>query len=604
MSGPAPAEASAPLDGSTGQENPDAQPAAPAPASPPPADDGDDHEKGIHGLKQKVTGKKDELKDKAHPPGGYDPTPLPDFPSGWTIRIIFDRAENLPAADISTQRCDPYIQATLTAAIPKRHKEDPALTWRTRTIRTTCEPVWEEEWVVANVPSSGFKLKCRLFDEDYPDHDDRLGNVTFETNSITEGWSLGPEGQWFDIKKRMASKRAYFFKAITSTIDKNTSMTGRLNLKIEVIGPSEGKGSQMYTVGPSIFFKHFSPLLGRLMGIKVNQDEAQDEIEYDSESGEKKVQKYDFQSNELQLSGPVPEHLYHRYVEFSSWVGSMFTATGLRGKVLHKALHKQHNRIYSFSQSTQWGSFKPCTEEAALQFLRMAHFDEGGRVFTYVLTLDGLLRFTETGKEFGIDFLSKHTMHSDVATYIACSGEFFIRRLAKADAPEHQGETDPGEPTHPSEDLPGGPPHSQPPTDPRRYQLVIDNDSGTYRPDKRILPNLREFLERNFPGLGIVVMHWEDDECQELKEKQRQVKKKEGGGMQLVQNRSPDSSSISSSDESRLDSDGEYGGRKHWKSKREAAWDIVEDPHRLKQMSLSGGKPKPGQDATGHHAEA
>lgn len=314
---------------------------------------------------------------------------------------------------------------------------------------------------------------------------------------------------------------------------------------------------------------------------------------------------HSFQSNELQLSGPVPEHLYHRFVEFSSWVGSMFTATGLRGKVLHKALHKQHNRIYSFSPSTQWGQFKPCTEEASLQFLRMAHFDEGGRVFTYVLTLDGLLRFTETGKEFGIDFLSKHTMHSDVATYIACSGEFFIRRLAKADAPEHQGEPDPGEPTHPSEDLPGGPPHSQPPADPRHYQLVIDNDSGTYRPDKKILPLLREFLERNFPGLGIVVMHWEDQECQDLKEQQRQIKKKEGGGIQLVQNRSPDSSSISSSDESRLDSDGEYGGHKHWKSKREAAWDVVEDPHRLKQLSLGGGGVKPGKDAAaGPHADA
>lgn len=292
MSGPAPAEATAPLDGSTGQRSPDAEP---APASAPSATEGEDHddEKGVRGLKHKVTGKKDELKDKAHPPGGYDPTPLPDFPPGWTMRIIFNRAENLPAADLSTQRCDPYIHATLTAPIPKRHKEDPPLTWRTKTIRTECNPVWEEEWVVANVPSSGFKLKCRLFDEDYPDHDDRLGNVTFETNAIVEGWSLGQDGQWFDIKKRMGSKRAYFFKAITSTVDKNTSMTGRLNLKIEVLGPSEGKGSQMYTIGPSIFFKHFSPLLGRLTGIKVNKDEAQDEVEYDAETGEKKIQKYE-----------------------------------------------------------------------------------------------------------------------------------------------------------------------------------------------------------------------------------------------------------------------------------------------------------------------
>lgn len=300
-----------------------------------------------------------------------------------------------------------------------------------------------------------------------------------------------------------------------------------------------------------------------------------------------------FQANEIQLSGPVPEHLYHRFVEFKGWVGPMFTGKGLRGKVLHKVLHKQHNRIYSFSSSTQWGQFETCTEQASLAFLRMAHFDEGGRVFTYIITLDGLMRFTETGKEFGIDFLSKHTMHSDVATYIAFSGEFFIRRLAKADAPAHNGDPHPDEPTHPSEAIPGGPPHGSPPADPRHYQLIIDNDSGTYRPDKHQLPHLREFLVRNLPGLGVVAMHWEDEEHQKLKENQRKIKQKEGHMVKMVQNRSPDSSEVSSSDESRLSdlfsSDDDYG-RRHYKSKKGMAFDVVENPHKLKELSLRGSR--------------
>ncbi|ROV93870.1 hypothetical protein VPNG_09498 [Cytospora leucostoma] len=551
---------------------------------------------GLRGIKSKATDKKEELKEKAaHPPGGYDDTPFPDFPSGWTVRFVFHKATNLPAADISTQSCDPYIKATLTADIPQRHKEDPVLTKRTRTIRKTCNPEWEEEWVVANVPESGFKFKCRIYDEDYPDQDDRLGNVTFETPHIEEGWSLGPEGQWFDVKKRMGSKRAYLFKAVTSTLDKDVSMTGKLHLSIEVLGPSEGKGSQMYTLGPSTYFKHYSPLLGRFLGIKVNEDESADAAGKQEDNG---IQKYDFQANEIQLSGPVPEHLYHRYVEFKPWVGGMFTGKGLRGKVLHAALHKQHQRIYNFNMSTQWGQFKSYTEEASLQFLRMAHFDEGGRIFTYVLTLDGLLRFTETGKEFGVDFLSKHTMHSDVATYIACSGEFFIRRLARPDAPQHQGEPNVNEPTHPDQELPGGPPTDPPPADPRHYQLVIDNDSGTYRPDKKVLPLLQEFLQRNLPGLGIVVLHWEDPQDQKLKDKQREIKKKEGKAMQLVQNHSPDASSISSSDESRLsdlESDGGFGGENHWRSKKEAALDIIENPHRMKDLNLGGKKHKSGE---------
>lgn len=297
-----------------------------------------------------------------------------------------------------------------------------------------------------------------------------------------------------------------------------------------------------------------------------------------------------FQANEIQLSGPVPEHLYHRFVEFKGWVAPMFTGKGLRGRILHKLLHKQHNRIYTFNSSTKWGQFPGCTNEATMQFLRMAHFDEGGRIFTYVITLDGLMRFTETGKEFGIDYLSKHTMHSDVAEYIACSGEFFIRRLAHADATEHQGEVHVPEPTHPAEELPGGPPNTAPPADPKHYQLIIDNDSGTYRPDKHQLPHLQEFLQRNFPGLGIVALHWEDKELQELKKNQQKIKEKEGQVIKMVQNNSPDSSDVSSDDASRLEDmySSDDDGHRHYKSKKGVAFDVLEDPHRLKKLSLGG----------------
>jgi len=92
----------------------------------------------------------------------------------------------------------------------------------------------------------------------------------------------------------------------------------------------------------------------------------------------------------------------------------MFRGTGIRGRVLQKALHHQHQNIYVFNNRTEHGTIDGPSKEMTLQFLKMAHFDEGGRTFTYVITLDGLMRFTETGAEFGIDMLSKHTMHSDV----------------------------------------------------------------------------------------------------------------------------------------------------------------------------------------------
>lgn len=279
-----PASAPAPGDAHPGDH------VAPRDAPEAPSGTADEHhEPGLlHGLKHKVTDKKDELMEKANPPGGYDDTPFPDVPPGWTVRFVFHKAENLPAADITTQAADPYIAATLTSPIPKRHKEDPPIIRRTKTIRNNVNPEWNEEWVVANVPSGGFKLKCRLYDEDYPDHDDRLGNVSFECSHIDAGWSL--KEQWFDVKKRMGSKRAYLFKAITSTIEKSASMTGRLLLTMEVLGRSDGFGAQMYTIGPGIYFKHFSPMLGRLTGIKVNEDSDEDDKD---EADEKNPQKFE-----------------------------------------------------------------------------------------------------------------------------------------------------------------------------------------------------------------------------------------------------------------------------------------------------------------------
>lgn len=322
----------------------------------------------------------------------------------------------------------------------------------------------------------------------------------------------------------------------------------------------------------------------------------------------------------------MPSSIYHRYVEFRPLVGMMFSSHSLRGRILNKALHKQHKRVYNFNSSTKYGSFEACSTEASMQLLKMAHFGEGGRIFTYVLTLDGLLRFTETGPEFGIDLLSKHTMHSDVATYVAYAGEFFIHRLENPvpSSAEPDENPEPHQRTHPDKSVLGGPSDESPPHDPRFYQLVIDNDSGTYRPEKSLLPDLKEFLERQFSGLDIVALHCQDEKLEKLKEAQRRIKRKEGQRMYFVMNRSPSSSGISSDDESALgemeylglddDSDEEQEGEgqqqnqpgpgaveksngkgkgtetskkeldkeKVRRSKHERAWDVLAEPRTLK----------------------
>ncbi|KAI1160236.1 hypothetical protein F5B18DRAFT_663954 [Nemania serpens] len=530
-------------------------------------------------MKGRLKDQKEKIKTKASPPGGYDATPIPGAPPGYTVKFTFHRAENLPTADISTGAADPFLTATLSTSLPKRHKEDPDLCYRTRTIRRCLEPKWEEDWIVANVPSSGFRLKCRLYDEDWPDHDDRLGNVTIYVHAINETWEgFAPPGKVFEVKKRMGSKRAYALKAAASAFHRTVSMTPRLYISAVVLGKSDPPHGQMYTVGPTYYFKHFSPMIGRMTGIKVNKDEAADAAERHGKNGEPKAQKYDFQANEIQLAGPVPPKLYHRYVEFRPIIGLLFQSSGLRGHVLNKALHHQHHRIYNFDSSTEWGTFKACSEEASQKFLKMVHYDEGARLFTYILTLDGLMRFTETGKDFGIDLLSKHTMHSDAQIYIACSGEFLIKKIKKHNT--SQGVD--SQQTHTTDhEVESGPSKEAPPAKPQDYRLFIDNDSGTYRPDSSVLPDLKKLLERNFPGIEVVARACDDPEHQKMKEDQRNKRKKEAR-IRMVRNRSPTSSSFSSSDISDLN-DMEEAGEGGRKSKKERAWELLEEPRRLKE---------------------
>ncbi|EWY80870.1 hypothetical protein FOYG_16787 [Fusarium oxysporum NRRL 32931] len=551
-----------------------------------PDTDEDGHHKSTRSTKMGTA-----LKHRVHqitkgPPGGFDTTPFPDAPQGYTIRFIFHSASNLPPADFLTASSDPFLHATLRGTQPKRHKEDPDLVHRTRTIRRTTEPKWEEEWVVANVPPTGFTLKCRMYDEDFPDHDDRLGNVTIKIPSISKDWRGIPwPGRVFEAKKRVMSKRAYITKAVTSVVNRDVHLTPYLRLSMELLGPSDPPYAQMYTVGPTTWVKHFSPLIGRIAGVKVNVDAENDTqveecTQVDQNGNKSRIQEYDFQANEMQLQGPVPPNLYHRYVEFRRIIGSIYSSAGLRGKILNKVLHSQHRRIYNHNASTETGVFNACTPEASYQFLKLVHFNKGGRTFTYILTLDSILRFTETGKEFGIDMLSKHTMHSNVETYIACSREFFVRRLKDSTSSNN---THLSKKTSLEPPIPGGPPREHPTHDPSCYQLIIDNDSGTYRPDKSTLPALKEFLQKNFLGLDIQTMHCEDKELQDMKENQRNVKKNEGRMINMVMNWSQ--SSLSSAD-SELD-DHEESLQQGHKSKKEAAYEALEDPHKVKDAVKS-----------------
>lgn len=124
-------------------------------------------------------------------------------------------------------------------------------------------------------------------------------------------------------------------------------------------------------------------------------------------------------------------------------------------------------------------------------------------------------------------------MHSDVALEIAYSGEFFVRQLHSRD-------------TNDSDE--------NPPSDPGQYELVIDNDSGTYRPQKDLLPALHSFLSSpaNLGALGkITTMDGFDEKLKKWKkeraEEKKNVKKEKGEVLQASVSASNSSSSSASS---------------------------------------------------------
>ncbi|KAI0694265.1 hypothetical protein BC835DRAFT_1204026, partial [Cytidiella melzeri] len=456
----------------------------------------------------------------------------------YTCKITFLKVENVPVADFNDLSCDPYLQVTLSED-PARNPENPQyLTYRTRTCRRTLHPEYNEQWIVSNIPDSGFLLSIKLRDEDPGNYDDNLGKTVLRMpnkgeGKLSVGWKSGDRE--YKVHKRNGNLMVVAFTWTARAFTRgDIGHNVRLWVSAEVLGKSENQeDTRLYTVGPRKYTRHFSPLIGWLMGSSKSPDSG------DRAPGST-VKPTAFVANRIQLAGPVPATLRHRYVGFAPFVKAMFRRRGIRGILLHHALHRQHLSVYKWDKNVVWGVLSSDSLALARQFLKMTSYGTHGRIFTYVIMLDGEWRFTETGEQLAIEFLSKHTMHSDVCVEIAYSGEFFVRPLRRhkhrrpgSNKGGHPTESDP--PDDEAKDAtPGdvGFDEENPPDDPALYELVIDNDSGTYRPRADLLPTLHSYLAspRNLGALGrVTCIQAFDEHLKKWKDARKQVKKQEGG---------------------------------------------------------------------------
>lgn len=82
------------------------------------------------------------------------------------------------------------------------------------------------------------------------------------------GWR-GLKEEEFEVKKRSGSKRAYALRGCASMFKGGSNhMTGKFVISIEVLGKTDEKPGRMFTLGDTVWTKHYSPMIGRLAGTK------------------------------------------------------------------------------------------------------------------------------------------------------------------------------------------------------------------------------------------------------------------------------------------------------------------------------------------------
>ncbi|KAJ7632372.1 hypothetical protein FB45DRAFT_501263 [Roridomyces roridus] len=268
---------------------------------------------------------------------------------------------------------------------------------------------------------------------------------------------------------------------------------GTFWLKIDAVPAAKEPKSYPYMFdGPIRFSRHFSPTVGLLTNT----------------TSEDHVRLYS--TWKMYIRG-IPIYFGDQYQEWNHGykAAEKIFGPGPSSAAVRSGIMAGHRMLYARSTTNQFGVID--TGADVLGVLR-----GGARVkpavYTYIISAeDDSLRFSETGAAFFVDFASKHALHANCHPCVRYSGEFHPRPAGGWAAFSDE---------IPDSDV--------------RWELVVDNNSGTYSPDKTLLPKLKELLEYNFPGVAVFALEREDPEnttsreaCRAYALEQRGIKKEE-----------------------------------------------------------------------------
>ncbi|TFY63582.1 hypothetical protein EVJ58_g3166 [Rhodofomes roseus] len=318
----------------------------------------------------------------------------------------------------------------------------------------TRSPVWNEPWRIKNVPQ-GAVLGIELADKDNKGMtDDYIGHLRVDVTS----------GE----------------KEVQITEDKPLRRhRGTFQLKVDLVLSTDPEAHEYpYEFdGPIRYSLHYSPTMGRLT------------------SADSRL----YATWKIYLRGV--RRCFGDEVQF--WTSkARRTFEGPASAAVRSVKHTAHRMLYAHAISNTFGVLEkprdlfhllhrhsaPGTDGASAQ-APFAHRIKPA-VYTYVISVDDdSMRFSETGARYLVNMVSKHWLHSDCATAVRFAGEFH---------PRPEGGWDKFSDDMRDEDV--------------RWELVIDNNSGTYAPKKELLPALKRVLEMNLLGFTILALDRDDPE--------------------------------------------------------------------------------------------
>ncbi|KAF8332085.1 uncharacterized protein EI90DRAFT_3195381 [Cantharellus anzutake] len=371
------------------------------------------------------------------------------------IVIKFIQASGLPKVDIGPgMLADPYFVADI----------DGKISYTSSAQRNTLNPVWNESWAIRNVPSDA-QLIVDVYDKDEGSiNDDYIGSFSAP---------LDPGAHASALKGVIRNGKGSFGYFIT----------------VELCSAPD---VPRYTFdGPVRYSRHFSPTVGTIAKIN-NPNGSHTRL---------------WSTWKISMRGVYEYFGHHRQHWNIHYKAAQSIFEGPMSLGARASIQAGHRLLYANSTANGfglidsaegfWGLFRAGEDRPPSSRVLNRDTPEPRRikpaVYTYTIGEDGVFRFSETGASFFVDFVSKHALHSCCTETVIYSGEF-----------------------HPRPAFPDGSGwaffEESMSDDSVSWELVIDNNSGTYAPDKAFLPALKGFLQYNLPGLRVITFDYKDDE--------------------------------------------------------------------------------------------